>query len=586
MSFSRVLLKLLPLLLAVITVFFASSLYAQQQPKDPKPAPAKNQEEIDMCMGCHSKEAQTGPVVDLSAYAKSPHKDMACKDCHSSITDAPHTPEMMKSKVACADCHPDEAEKFAASAHAKVDKVKGDHPTCVTCHSDNNNPHGIVQPAKSKSREQQVAQCSSCHGNAPVMNRYNVASDAVSSYEQSFHGKALLVFGNQQTAICSDCHGSHDVLSPTDPKSRTNRANADKLCSSPTCHPGAKTNFAMSGANHLRLKMRDNSVLAGIDLFFRGLTICVITFMLGGIALDLRSKVFGPKPPKCGRTVGLLIVLSFLFLVSAIGCATFSIAKLATELLVVAVGLLGVAYLTYFATRKPGEKPEKIVKYRRFGLTLRLQHIALMICFTTLIATGLPQRFASIEWLRHIYSIMGGLNGARYIHRIAAIGMIFTVVWHLAYLVFQWKKAGFKLSALTMVPTLKDAKDFIHVSMNYLGLRKDEPKFERYQFKQKMDYLAEYWGMPLMIITGFIMWYPIYWGNRLPEIALSAALVAHGWEATLAFLAIIAWHIYNEHFNPDTFPMSKVWITGDLTLEQMKHEHPLELERMDPDKGE
>jgi hypothetical protein len=59
------------------------------------------------------------------------------------------------------------------------------------------------------------------------------------------------------------------------------------------------------------------------------------------------------------------------------------------------------------------------------------------------------------------------------------------------------------------------------------------------------------------------------------------ALVAHGWEATLAFSAIIIWHLYNEHFNPDNFPMSKVWLTGTLSREHMEREHPIELERLD-----
>jgi cytochrome b subunit of formate dehydrogenase len=375
------------------------------------------------------------------------------------------------------------------------------------------------------------------------------------------------------------------VLDPNDDRAPTNRANADKLCSKPDCHPGAKTNFAMSGANHLRLKIKEDVVLRTIDLFFRSLTICVIGFMLGGIGLDLRRKVFGPHPPKCGRPVGLLIVASFASLLTAIGCAAFSIATVATRALLAAVVLLGVAYVLYFATRKKGVASAPVKKHRRFSKTQRIQHIALMICFTTLIMTGLPQRFSDVLWLRSVYQFIGGLSGAREIHRVAAIGLISVFVWHTTDLFIRWAKLGFKLNALTMLPTKKDALDFLHMSECYLGLRKEEPRFDRFQFKQKMDYLAEYWGVPLMVVTGFIMWFPIYWANRLPEIALSAALVAHGWEATLAFLAIIAWHIYNEHFNPDAFPMSKVWLTGELTEEEMLREHPLELERIQKNDG-
>jgi len=36
--------------------------------------------------------------------------------------------------------------------------------------------------------------------------------------------------------------------------------------------------------------------------------------------------------------------------------------------------------------------------------------------------------------------------------------------------------------------------------------------------------------------------------------------------------------MYNVHFNPDTFPMNSVFYTGTMTEEQMRREHPLELE--------
>jgi hypothetical protein len=56
---------------------------------------------------------------------------------------------------------------------------------------------------------------------------------------------------------------------------------------------------------------------------------------------------------------------------------------------------------------------------------------------------------------------------------------------------------------------------------------------------------------------------------------------AHSDEAFLATMAIIIWHFYNVHFNPDKFPGSKVWLTGKLSREEMKKEHPLELEEIE-----
>jgi formate dehydrogenase subunit gamma len=39
--------------------------------------------------------------------------------------------------------------------------------------------------------------------------------------------------------------------------------------------------------------------------------------------------------------------------------------------------------------------------------------------------------------------------------------------------------------------------------------------------------------------------------------------------------------MYNAHFNPDAFPMSKSFYTGTMTREEMEREHPLELEDME-----
>jgi hypothetical protein len=54
--------------------------------------------------------------------------------------------------------------------------------------------------------------------------------------------------------------------------------------------------------------------------------------------------------------------------------------------------------------------------------------------------------------------------------------------------------------------------------------------------------------------------------------------IMHSDEALLAIVFILFWHFYNEHLKWDKFPMSMTWITGKITLEQMKHEHPLEYE--------
>lgn len=577
-SRSRLILCLL--LTCAATIALLAPLALGQNGK-PVSKPAENtisREDTAACLACHENEMEGHKAANAKALAASPHKDLKCQDCHTTINAAPHTPEMLKTKATCAACHTDAADAYARSSHARKDIAKGDHPTCITCHGAGD-PHAIVDAGKWP-RERKVQLCSDCHRQAHRMEKYGVDPDAVPSYEESFHGKALLRFGNTKVAICTDCHGHHDVLAPSNPASPTNRANAAKTCGQPGCHVGAKMNFAMSGANHLRLKVKQVPVLHFEELFFRLLTGCTILFLLGGVALDLRREIFHRGPnPRPGRLIGLVVTISFLFIVAALGMATLGI-RGALWSGIAAVALLALALLLY-VVRPHKSKDKNGTRYQRFTVAQRLQHGLLALSFTTLVLTGMPLRFPQVDWLRAMNLALGGLEVSRYAHRVAAVVLIGTWIWHTLYLVYRWHKAGYTLQSWTMWPSRKDLRDFIEVSKYYLGLAKEEPKYGRFQFREKFDYFAVYWGMPIMVFSGLVLWFPIYWGNRLPEIGLSMAYIAHSDEAVLAFLTIVLWHFYNTHFNIDTFPMNPVFYSGTLTREEMEREHPLELAEID-----
>jgi hypothetical protein len=56
--------------------------------------------------------------------------------------------------------------------------------------------------------------------------------------------------------------------------------------------------------------------------------------------------------------------------------------------------------------------------------------------------------------------------------------------------------------------------------------------------------------------------------------------MVHYYEAWLATLAIIVWHFYFVIFNPDVYPMNWTWLTGKISEETLRHEHPREYERL------
>jgi mono/diheme cytochrome c family protein len=80
-----------------------------------------------------------------------------------------------------------------------------------------------------------------------------------------------------------------------------------------------------------------------------------------------------------------------------------------------------------------------------------------------------------------------------------------------------------------------------------------------------------------MAITGFIMWNPISALRFLPGEFVPAAKAAHGAEAVLAVLAIIIWHFYHVHIKM----VNKSMFIGTFTREEMEHEHPAELEKIE-----
>jgi len=212
----------------------------------------------------------------------------------------------------------------------------------------------------------------------------------------------------------------------------------------------------------------------------------------------------------------------------------------------------------------------------RFTLAQRIEHWVLTLSFTTLAITGIPQRYAGAGWAELAIGLMGGIEMVRVIHRMAAIVLMFVSIYHLiavAYKVFVHRVR------LSMLPTPKDVVDFLDMLRYNLGLAKNRPRFDRYSYEEKLEYWAVVWGTAIMAITGFMLWNPIATTRFLPGEFVPAAKAAHGGEALLAVLAIITWHIYNvhvKHFNKSMF-------TGKLTREEMEHEHPLELVRLQVD---
>lgn len=212
--------------------------------------------------------------------------------------------------------------------------------------------------------------------------------------------------------------------------------------------------------------------------------------------------------------------------------------------------------------------------YIRFGIARRIEHFLLILSFSTLGLTGLIQKYALNDISIWLVGALGGITFVRIIHRIAATVFVLEGVYHLVhlgYLLYVQKKEA------SMIPTIKDAKDAMQSFLFNLGITKEAPKMPRYNFSEKVEYLAMVWGFFAMGLTGFMLWNPIATTNILPGVVIPAAKAAHGLEAVLAVLAILLWHFYNVHIKHWNWAM----IRGTMTKHQMIEEHAEELETIE-----
>lgn len=214
---------------------------------------------------------------------------------------------------------------------------------------------------------------------------------------------------------------------------------------------------------------------------------------------------------------------------------------------------------------------QPVDQYKRFSSAQRMEHMILLVTFTGLALTGLPQKYAASEWAKTLIQLLGGIESVRLIHRFLATLLLAEAIYHGGVISYKLYVLGRRA---TMIPGIKDLRDALNWIGFNLGLRKEHPHMPRYNFGEKAEYLALVWGTIVMAVTGFMMWNPISTTTLLPGAVIPAARSAHGNEALLAVLAVLIWHIYNtviKNFNKSIF-------TGKISRDEMEEEHAGELE--------
>jgi formate dehydrogenase gamma subunit len=211
--------------------------------------------------------------------------------------------------------------------------------------------------------------------------------------------------------------------------------------------------------------------------------------------------------------------------------------------------------------------------FERFRRRQRWEHWALLISFTILLLTGLPQKYRTTTWSQQILSTPERLEFVQNLHHIAAILLIVLAIYHLGTAIVHMARR--KLSP-EMLITWQDFKDAAQMLAYLLFMRKDQPPFGKYNFEQKVTYWFIFFGTLIMIVSGIILWFPEEVTLVLPGGVIPAAKLSHSTEAVVIGIFIIIWHFFHVHLQRLNLSI----FNGKMSENDMKKYHALEFERL------
>jgi predicted CXXCH cytochrome family protein len=508
------------------------------------------------CVECHEKlwdaarqdntaaaKPRLGVVVqNIEAYRKSYHArpskedrtkaNATCDGCHDTHTfnnPPASSPEHAASRLAdpgmCGEkCHTEQLEAYTDSVHGKQVLGKGNPKAavCADCHS----AHSVGSTSAAPIKVAITATCGGCH------------SDSYKTYKATYHGQ-IHTLGYANTAKCFDCHGSHAIVATKSSDSKVHPSNRLETCGS--CHNGKKAMLASAGFATFQphASTDDFARYPQVWIGFRmmaGLLVGTFAFFWLHTALWFYREIKDRRQPK---------------LVQRIKTAAL-----------------------------PLEHQGKHV--RRFSAVWRVAHLTFAVSLMLLTLTGMPLLYADAAWAPALMQAMGGPAVAGAIHRACAVIFAGVFFWHLLYIgvrLFRSRKTFRWFGPDSLVPTWQDIKDIVAMFKWFVGAG-PRPAFDRWTYWEKFDYWAPFWGVTIIGVSGLMMWLPNLTGTYLPGWVFNVAAIFHGEEAFLAVVFLFTVHFFNNHFRPEKFPLEIVMFTGTVSLEEFRHDHSLEYDRL------
>ncbi|MGP1677240.1 MAG: cytochrome C [Burkholderiales bacterium] len=561
-----------------------------------------------ICLGCHGNEGFAMPGADgqmrdlhviQDRFGNSVHGKRLCTECHKDIVEIPHKTGVTH-KVSCVTCHealwdkakqeektqtPENArlgvvvqqiDRFMKSIHARPNKddQSRTNATCYNCHD----PH-YVYPTGSPQRQAWRLNipnvCGKCH------------EGQLEYYKTSVHGKEVLQNKNPNAAICSDCHTTHDVENPAKDSAKLiitkncGNCHKDSLKSYTETYHGQvnKLGYAYTAkcfdchGNHgiQRVDNPESTVypanrLKTCQQCHKEATQGFTTFEPHGTSHD-----FGRYP---------YIWIASKFMIQLL-VGTFAFFWTHTALWF---------YREYKDRQARKTRPHvrtdalelKGRYFRRFPLLWRVGHLIFALSLMILTLTGMSVFYADSAWAPVVMNAFGGPKVAALVHRTAAVIFASVFIGHIIYVVLRLRKSWRTFQWFgpnSLIPRWQDLWDIVAMFKWFFGLG-PRPVFDRWTYWEKFDYWAPFWGVTIIGMSGVMLWFPNVTASFLPGWVFNVATIFHGEEALLAALFLFTVHFFNNHFRPDKFPLDVVMFTGSVSLEEFKHEHTVQYNRL------
>ncbi|MEA1980372.1 MAG: NapC/NirT family cytochrome c [candidate division Zixibacteria bacterium] len=605
--------------------------------------------EDDELEGLNKQGDVISMYVTQASLDSSVHASLDCIECHTDLEgfdDYPH-PEQLE-PVDCSVCHDEISEIYLASAHGMATN-NPNAPSCASCHNSHNilshlNPNATTSPknlpytcSSCHHRESLIddpdikitnsfdrymrsihaegiskgigsaASCNDCHGMHDLqkasdlrskVNKINIPktcakchNDIYIQYERGIHGKALAA-GILDSPNCSDCHGEHEILQISDPTSHVHATNLSEfVCGK--CHNDPqliekygfeKERFSSYQDSYHGLATRGKSTTsANCASCHKAHDVLPQSNPASSIHPDNLTKTC----QKCHPMANQAFAASYSHNIAEEQYS--SINRTVEVIYIIAIvliigGMLAHNLIIVFRFIIDKHRSQKGVKtVQRFTGNMIIQHMILSLAFIALAVTGFALKYPDSWWVSvlHFFGIFEPVRSV--IHRISAVLLIIISFHHALYLLFT-KRGKIELKAIWF--TKDDLKQPFQNIKYHLGMSSEKPKFNRYDYTEKAEYWALVWGTFVMAGTGFVLWYPAFFTSFLPAWVVKISEIIHLYEAWLATLAIGVFHLFFVMFHPEQYPMAFTWLTGQMSVSEVKEHHPLWYEKLKKEMGE